>query len=187
MVGAGLPVGGREMKLPVPLATGALIFLCAVLGADLLYQLMALPPDIQAPHVALRPQVAGQAAAHPFNPPSLSQFSAIDERSVFDPMRGPVFSPATQDSSEAGTPSDFTLVGIIMGPERRIAVVKTPGAASAQNISVGDTINTWRVTRIEPDFIVVQGGGADHDVKVPLHPSAHTVTPAGPPEQDEQQ
>lgn len=176
------------MKLPFPPVTAGLIFLCALLGAGLLYQMIAPPAEIQAPRVALRPQAAGQAAAQPFIPPPIGQFSAIDERSAFDPARGPVFSMAIGDNAEAGTPSDFALVGIIMGTGRRIAVVKTPGAASAQNLSVGDTISAWRVTRIEPDFIVVEGSDG-RDVKVPLHASEHAAAPAAPQpaEPDEQQ
>lgn len=183
------------MKLPFPPTTAGLIFLCALLGADLLYQMIAPAPQFQAPHVALRPQATAQVAANAFILPPIGQFSAIDERSVFDPNRGPVFSAAGNDNAGAGTPSDFALVGIIMGPEKRIAVVKTPGAASAQNLSVGDTVNTWRVTRIEPDYIVVQGAAGDRDVRVPLHANEHAVTPAAPgasetapvPQQDEQQ
>ena len=186
MGGAGLPLGGREMKLPLPLAPAVLILLCAVLGSDIVYQLIAAPVEIQPPHVAIRPQVVPPAAAHPFIAPLIRQFSEIDERSVFNPTREPVFSAVTAGDMGAGTPSDFALVGIIMGAERRIAVVKTPGAASAQNLAVGDTINAWRVTRIEPDYIVVQGGAGDHDMKVPLHTSRHAA-PAEAPEQGEQQ
>jgi len=173
------------MKLPLRPTPAALIFLCALIGADLLYQLAAPAAEIQGPHVALRPQAARPPATQPFNPPPIGQFSEIDERSVFNPTREAVFSPATAGDAGAGTPSDFALVGIIMGAERRIAVVKTPGAASALNLAVGDTINAWRITRIEPDYIVVQGQGS-HDVKVPLQASGHAAATAAP-EQDGRQ
>lgn len=171
------------MKLPMPLVPAGLVLLCAVLGADLLYQLAAPPPEIQAPHVASRPQPAAQGTVTPFTPPPLQQFSEIDERPVFNPLRQPVLSPASSEVSMAGTPSDFALVGIIMGTGRRIAVVKTPGTASAQNISVGGVINEWRVTQIEPDYIVIRGNSGEHEVKVPLRSNERAGAQEAQPEQ----
>jgi hypothetical protein len=171
------------MRLPLPLAPLGLIALCAVLGAGLLYQLAAPPAEIQPERVAIRTQPAVGPPGRPFVAPPFQQFSEIDERPVFSPLRQPVASPQFADSSGTGAPSDFVLVGIIMGTGRRIAVVKTPGPAPAQNVSVGGTINQWRITRIEPNYIVVQGNSGDQDIKVPLHPNEHAGAAAVQPEQ----
>jgi hypothetical protein len=171
------------MRLPLPLAPLALIALCTLLGAGLLFQLAAPPPEIRPEPVALTPQSANGPPGRPFVAPPLQQFSEVDERPLFSPLRQAAPSPQLADTAGAGSPSDFALVGIIMGTGRRIAVVKTPGPAPAQNVSVGDTINDWRVTRIEPNYIVVQGGSGGQDIKVPLHPNEHAGGGVAPPQE----
>ncbi len=171
------------MKLAMPLAPLGLMVLCAFLAAGLLYQLVAPPPEIHPERVAIRAQPVVGPPGKPFVAPPLQQFAEIDERPLFSPLRQAGPSPQLGDTSAAGSPSDFVLVGIIMGTGQRIAVVKTPGPAPAQNVSVGGTINQWRVTRIEPNYIVVQGGSSDQDIKVPLHPNGKTGVSEVQPEQ----
>src|SRR5262249_24100509 len=114
-------------------------------------------------------------------PPSAASFAELDERPIFSPQRKPLQSLTDFDVSEAGAPSNITLVGIIMGAGQQIAILKT-GPGPAQNVSVGGEIDGWQVTRIESNYIVLHQDSSGQDVKLPLHFGDHAADqPAAPP------
>lgn len=171
------------MKLPLPLAPAGLILLAALLGTDLLYQSFAPPKEFHPPPSTINFPAAAPATHTGFVAPPAGEFAEIDERPVFSPQRKPMGSQLSDvDMSQTGAPSNLTLVGIIMGPDKRIAVLKAAGSATAQNVSVGGMIEGWRVTRIESSYIVLHQDLSDQDVKLPMVFGVHAAgTPGAQP------
>ncbi len=169
------------MKLPLPPVPAGLMLLSLVLCVDLLYQISAPPEEFHPAPTTLRLPTAAPGTHKAFMPPPETDFSEIDGRSMFSPQRKPMQSLLSDYGGSEGNASDLALVGIIMGPDKRIAVLKTTGSAAAQNVSVGGTIRGWRVTRIESDYIVLHANSGDQDVKMPLRFNEHSTN--APPAQ----
>lgn len=154
------------MKLPVPLAPASLMFLAVLSGSELIYEISAPPLQFRLPKVAVRPQSEAPAPQRGFVAPPLQEFSEIDERMVFSPLRKAARSELA--GASAGAIADVALMGIVVGPKDRIAVVKTPGSPAAQNVSVGGTVNGWLVTRIEADHIVLHANATGEEVELQM-------------------
>jgi len=165
MNGLALPRLGRGPAL--------LLALSLVLTVDLLYQLLAPAPQFHPDPtpIALAPATTTGPA---FTPPPPANFAELDERPIFSPERKPLQSLTDFNVSEAGAPSNITLVGIIMGAGQQIAILKT-GPGPAQNVSVGGEIDGWQVTRIESSYIVLHQDSTGQDVKLPLHFGDHAA------------
>jgi hypothetical protein len=176
------------MKLPMPPVPAGLVLLAAVLAVDLLYQSAAPPREFHPTPSTIKFPSAAPATHTGFVVPPAGEYSEIDERPIFSPQRKPMGSQLSDvDMSATGTPSNLALVGIITGPDNRIAILKTAGSAATQNVSVGGTIEGWRVTRIESNYIVLHQDSSDQDVKLEMLFNTHTMnTPVAQPGAQEQ-
>lgn len=171
------------MKLPMPPVPAGLLLLATVLTIDLLYQASAPLREFHPTLSTIKfPSVAPARHAEFVVPPAVA-YSEIDERPIFSPQRKPMGPQLSDvDMSATGTPSNLALVGIIAGPDKRIAILKTAGSAAAQNVSVGDTIEGWRVTRIESNYIMLHKDSSDQDAKLEMLFNMHTMnTPVAQP------
>ncbi len=133
--------------------------LCALFFLALIYELAAPAPEFSAPMVNVPQRAAAAPAFTPYAPPPATAFDAINGRALFDPRRQALKSANTAEST--APPPQITLLGVILGPDRRLAIVKSQSSPLALSIGVGDTIEGWQVTAVEADRLVLHSGSGD--------------------------
>jgi hypothetical protein len=174
------------MRLLLP---GLLLGTSLILGGVIAYEAFAPldPVTVETP----RPQ-SRRAAATPalYTPPPVELFADIDARPLFSSQRKPL-QDMTQVNGAAAATSDFTLVGVIMGGARAVALLRSKSTSATLSAAVGDLVNGWRVTRIDAtaatlhsaggEFIVPLDGPANRPPSLPLQPLTDTTPAAAPP------
>src|SRR5229473_1475370 len=81
--------------------------------------------------------------------------TTVLSRPLFSPTRQPTAGQNPDQTAGLGL-SDVRLTGIIIEPERRLAIFAMPGAKPTVR-SEGETINDWRVDRITLREVVLSG------------------------------
>lgn len=169
-----LSLGGRAMSRTAPLA---LLGLCAMLAIAIAYELFApLRPvavDANARRIAF-------AAPSRLVPPPEENFAEIDARPVFNPARTPVPDLAQSGNAE-GSPLDLLLEGVILAPDRSIAVLKDKNTSQTVSVAVGAFIDGWRVEAIDKSEVSL--ASANGRFALPLSNPTAGVTPVTPPPQ----
>lgn len=99
--------------------------------------------------------MASQTRGRAAETPAFRSLQATRERPLFSPTRRPP-PPSAADEPVAGTPEPMTapppsikVSGIIVGSDRRIAIVTVGQTGSALHVSVGSDIAGWKVSAIE--------------------------------------
>ncbi|HEY2034726.1 MAG TPA: hypothetical protein VGH02_13665 [Rhizomicrobium sp.] len=123
----------------------SLIAVCAMLAIALAYVAFAPIHPVTVNADARR---LSFAAPQLLSPPPEENFSAIDERPVFNPARRPV-PDATQPDATGGSPSELLLVGVIIAPEKILALLKDKTTSQTLSAAPGAIIDGWRVDTIE--------------------------------------
>lgn len=164
----------------------AFLVLCALLTLLLIYEIEAPISEFTvsgatAPSQAALPLASGP----PFVIAPAETFAAINERSVFDPARKAVVSK-TEAGAAVATPPAVVLVGVIIDRQDRLALVKSPELPMATGVRLGESIDGWQVTAIEPDRIVLHAGTTDDEIKLEDNHGAPgdpvIPTPSQPPQ-----
>ncbi len=138
--------------------------LCALLALALIYEVAAPAPEFSVPMVNAPQRAAAAPAFTPYAPPPATAFDAINSRALFDPRRQPIKSVNGPETS--APPPQITLLGVILSPDRRLAIVKSQSSPLALSIGVGETIEGWQVTAIEADRLVLHSGSSDDVIKL---------------------
>jgi hypothetical protein len=164
---------------PAELALGGF---CGLLVLVLLYELAAPLGDIEVPSATLA-RHAAVAANRPFVPPPITSFDAVNERPVFSPLRKPIMARASVDAGGAPVDAiDISLIGIIIDPQRQLALLKTPGLPGAVSLGVGGTIAGWTVSQIRSDRVVIRSGSSEREIRLDTKtPPLAGTTPANSP------
>lgn len=63
--------------------------------------------------------------------------------------------------------SELTLVGIVNGPEGRIAILRQKSTGKLERHVEGDAVNQWALRRILVDRVVFVGGGSETELLFP--------------------
>lgn len=96
----------------------------------------------------------------------------IVARPLFSPTRRPP--PLAQVSQPMAPPPppplDLTLIGTMVGPQSKVAIVMAPGAPASQRFSVGQTVAGWEIVEIARDRIRLRAGTQEQDIRM-LPPS----------------
>ncbi len=102
---------------------------------------------------------ASERVVSPAKP--IKAFSETLARPVFHASRKPApkLVTATPEAAAAESPA-LKLVGVVIGPEGRSALVRMPSAAELVEVSVGERIDGWRLETIESDRIMLKSGKA---------------------------
>lgn len=170
------------MRVPVLSRVTITSGLVLVLGATLVYQILAPIPEYEIPRTAPRPVSFPALARQQFLPPQFAEFSEIDEHPLFVPGRLPIRTRASLERSQR-VPPQLTLIGIILDASRKIAILKPSGAATVY-LTPGETFQGWHVAAIEPDFVEMESGGETFKARLPRPtPPSATPPPARPPPQ----
>jgi len=159
------------------LVTLLLLLLCCGLSAAI--YIGAREPMTSA-SVAAPVSPAAPAPASDSGPifvmPPLSSFADVLARPLFsETRRRPKAGTASDDK-----PADFTLVGIVISPTERHALLSHGTPAQLAHVAVGQSIDGWTVTAIEPSRVLLAQGGRETEIgtgKKPVEPAK----PAPPP------
>jgi hypothetical protein len=165
------------MRLAVPATLAALSLL--LLGATA-YELVA-PLD---PIVVEKPRLpaAGRPATPPpsYTPPPETLFADIDARPIFSSARKPLMEAAQASALPAS--SDFALVGVILGGERAVALLRIKSTNTTTSAALGDLVNGWRVAQIGATAVTLRANGTDAVVAIegPTSQGPGTALPSRP-------
>ena len=128
---------------------------CAVLGVTIAVELTDAGTGAPSEFTAARP--AGQAAGAPrAQAPRVDDLLAtVLARPLFSPSRKP---PAGETAAPPTGPdlNDLRLTGIVIEPERRLAIFAMPGAKALVR-GEGETVNDWRLEAITPQQVTLSG------------------------------
>lgn len=149
-----------------------LLLLCAGLGA-VVYAQWSAPPDRRLVDNA-RPPAAEPVKPLPpakeFTPPLAEDFEEMVERPLFMQTRRPpvpAAAPAEAPPPPKETPKgDFVLVGVVISPVERLALVQQVGLTDILRVGIGRTLNGWELTEIHPDRVTFRNGETLKEVKL---------------------
>jgi hypothetical protein len=151
---------------------GILILGCVLFGSLIVSALYPGPDDAAVTVQRPAPGTPGQTqpAAQRTRPEAL--LTAILARPLFSQTRRP---PDVVQAANAGGAelSDKRLAGIVIEPDRRLAIFAVTGAKPL-TVSEGDSVNGWRVERITPTEISLAGPGGTRTLQPTLDPN-HVV------------
>ncbi|MDH3737771.1 MAG: hypothetical protein OER92_01160 [Alphaproteobacteria bacterium] len=88
--------------------------------------------------------------------PPIETYSETIERPLFLPDRRPPAIGEEQQEVEAVESGLFTLLGIIVSPTQRIALVKVRGTQSVLQLTEGQQANGWTVQQIHPGEVIFE-------------------------------
>lgn len=158
---------------------------CAGLAALLGFVALAPLPEIASSPIQAHSEPADDTPLPRFDPPPRQAFAAVDDRSVFNPLRVRVSAPFQPGTSNASSlPSDLSLVGVILDENTRLALFKSPTAPLAVGVPVGGSIEGWQVTRIEAESVALRAGGPEQEMSLSANkppPVSNAPRPFGPP------
>jgi hypothetical protein len=106
--------------------------------------------------------------------------SGAEVRGIAEPLPGPTQrSPQAASSDNAGDPRlpDVRLTGIVIEPDRHIAIFAVNGTKSVV-LSEGEALKDWRIDSISPEEVSLSGPAGTMTLKP--KPDAHLVRPAPP-------
>jgi hypothetical protein len=101
-------------------------------------------------------------------------------RAIAEPLLGPAQRPAeaaSPDNAGDPRPPDVRLSGIVIEPDRRIAIFAVNGTKSVV-LSEGEALNDWRIDSISPQKVSLSGPAGTMTLKP--KPDANLVRPAPP-------
>lgn len=157
----------------IVLCSIALVLVSAIVLADTLPVALSIQEHPEIPQVR-----STVSKAKPFTPPTPLDFEVVDERPIFIQGRKmPTEKPASVPNAPVAVVSLPTLVGIIIDPHDRIAVLRAPAAPQARNVRVGDVINDWLVAEIRADRVTLRSATATEELH--LKSQADGLSPGG--------
>src|SRR5262249_32494469 len=82
--------------------------------------------------------------------PPAEAFAAIEDRPLFDAHRKKFEPPPAEAQVKAAPPPpNVFLLGVIIDPTTRLAILKAPDSALSTTLAIGGTIGGWQVAAIE--------------------------------------
>ena len=93
--------------------------------------------------------------------------SGAQAREIAEPQLGPPQRPpeaASSDNAGESRLPDVRLTGIVIEPDRRIAIFAVNGTKSVA-LSEGETLNDWRIDSISPQQVSLSGPGGTMTLK----------------------
>ena len=149
---------------------GAVFFwlaMSAALGAAAYWQWHQPPATVEVADAAgAASEVAPLAPMPSFTAPAFGEFAESLERPLFSPTRRPA-PPEAEPEVPPGTPTgDFILIGVVIGPTERLALVQQKGEPAAIRIALGQIVNGWTLDAVEADRVIFRLGEGVQEVKL---------------------
>lgn len=170
----------------------ALLFtVCVALAGVVFFELKSSGGDVE-PAPPIPPRAAAALAPPRGQQASLENLVAtILAQPLFSPTRRPPDTGSSQ-SSDTGL-GDVRLTGIVVEPDRRLAIFALSGQTKPLTLSEGEALNGWRLDNIVPEQVSLTGPGGTttlepkpdaklvRQVRLPAAPAQpQAATPAGP-------
>lgn len=112
------------------------------------------PVPVAAPRVAETPR---------FAMPPPDRYEEVNARPLFSPTRRP---PAPEAPGAGAAPeASFTLVGIVISTEDRLALLEHGQPPRIERVFEGQQLDGWSVEAILPDRVVLRHGGTREEVR----------------------
>jgi hypothetical protein len=151
---------------------------CAIFAAVIVLELG--PAESEAPAVAAAEPRAQAAAPKRVQPPPVEELvAAAAARPLFSVTRRPAEKAAP---TSAGTPelSDIRLTGIVIEPDRHLAIFAVAGAKPLVR-SEGESLKEWRLDSISPSEVSLSGPGGSRPLAPKTDPNLVRPGPAALP------
>jgi hypothetical protein len=150
-----------------PSVTVWLAMVCGMLAAVALVELVQSDSRPVSRLSATNGSSSASAATPGFALPPLAALADVVARPLFLPTRRPV--PVL--AAAASVPiAHFSLAGIVMTQDRRVAFIQSGSAPPPAMVTVGQAIDGWMVTAIEFDHVVLRN--ADTTAELSLRDNA---------------
>ena len=143
--------------------------------------------------VTASPALAQSSALPALELPPIETLSETVDRPLFRPDRRPPSEEEEREEVENAESGLFSLMGIIVSPTQRIALVKVRGSQTVLQLSEGQQANGWTVLQIRPQEVIFESNDKTETIElIDINPQPRTRRPAarkqqpGQPEQPEQ-
>lgn len=158
------------------LGTMLLLLLCCGLSGAIYVGLTepTTPAGIAAPPPPHSPLLIDRGPG--FSMPPLSAYADVVARPLFSSTRRPAAQAALDDKA-----ADFTLVGTVISPRERHALLSHGVPAEVERVVEGQSIDGWIVTSIEPGRVMLAQGGKQAEVDSSAKPPPSPFKPQAPP------
>jgi len=168
-----------------------LLRLSALLAGILAFEIMygpLMPEDPQASLSGRTEKPVDSLSDRPLQKPAISTFAEIVERPLFTQSRRPAPKKDTKVAEAAVKPETFELIGVIISPAGRMALLRALATSEIVRAVEGQNVGGWEVRTIKPTQIVLQQGDDSQVLKIndaiaqpaamnPAAPNAPTVSP----------
>ena len=131
---------------------------CALLGLLSLYEAIAPISATPIPAAKYTYQPINTSVATVRVVAAERSFDSITARSLFTPARNVKSDGSSPDPTSA---AEIQLVGVIIDGDRRMAIIRIPGAVTAIAIALGSTILDVTITDIQADHITLHNAQGD--------------------------
>ena len=140
-----------------------------VLIGVILLQVRSEPPG--APNAPSPPLKAAQKAAIPSQMPTLGpvrKYAAIAERPLFTSGRRPTKAPPPPAQPKVGRQSlkSIVLTGILIGPDKKVALIRSAKSPKPQSLGEGATVSGWRLEKVLADRILLSAGEQTAEIAI---------------------
>ncbi len=137
----------------------AMLAVCLALGTVVYDAIERGPESAQVSVDAVPEKIAPLAQRTAPRAKPIKAYSETLRRPLFHPSRKPApkLAAASPEAPAAESPV-LRLIGVVIAPEGRSALIRMPNLADLVEVSVGERINGWRLERIETDRIVLKSG-----------------------------
>ncbi len=98
--------------------------------------------------------------------PPLETLSETVERPLFRPDRRPPSVEEIEEEVQSAESGIFSLLGIIVSPTERIALVKVRGSQEVLQLSEGQQANGWTVVQIRPEEVVFESNDKTETIEL---------------------
>jgi hypothetical protein len=153
----------RRLRNPV----AALGVACALLATLIALELSA--PDWKPAVHLVSPSWSSAvgsdaAAADNFKMEPFSGLGVVQARPLFSPTRRPA-APIASAQSRPSAAASFTLVGILISPEGRYALLESGQPARLSRVTEGQQIEGWTVAGILSDRVLLRSASGQSEVR----------------------
>jgi len=140
---------------------------CALLATLIALELRApdRKPVVNLISLSRRNSVGSDVAAGgAFKMQPFSDLAVVQTRPLFSPTRRPA-APTASALSKPSAAASFTLVGILISPAGRYALLESGQPARLSRVTEGQQIDGWTVTSILPDRVVLRSASGQSEVR----------------------
>jgi type II secretory pathway component PulC len=95
--------------------------------------------------------------------PPIEGYSEVTRRPLFSPTRQP---PANVVQDTQGNTGDFTLQGIIITDDGKVALIEYGRPPVLARLKEGQAVEGWTLQSILPDRVVLQHGGSEQEIRL---------------------